>query len=379
MDSSSPVVITRALEDEHLAHDPLPSCLSTTGLSSFLDVDADKLEARYVGHGAHGHDVGAIQGDRPVPRDVPVYYFEVTVLSAGESGKIGVGFADSAFKLSRHVAFFLCARVEEYQACPRLCDLRLLAQAAGLGAKQLWLPRGRRRGFPPIAVSRSLKRRCTASSVPCSRPGTPPERAATAARIIGLFDETLRELPPPVSLVSSFSKLVWDVFRQRNPLLTRTLAHPAPDAAAQGSDTTTPAAEKSTAPPSPRATSSAVASTSSGPRCSSPRTAGTSGSPSGVSGRAWCPPWARTGARPVLGHAAVRTWAPSQTRGGVLMLLNPPPHSDSRGERIRINFGNAPFAFNLEVGGPRAFVHASSPGRVVWVGAPDLGFSRLSS
>lgn len=31
-----------------------------------------------------------------------VYYFEMTVLDIGESGRIGIGFSSEEFKLSRH-------------------------------------------------------------------------------------------------------------------------------------------------------------------------------------------------------------------------------------------------------------------------------------
>ena len=66
-----------------------------------MQVDKDKLTARYTGQGAHSNDVGALQGDHPVPRRRRVYYYEIHVNEAGERGLIGIGFADKGFKMSK--------------------------------------------------------------------------------------------------------------------------------------------------------------------------------------------------------------------------------------------------------------------------------------
>ena len=56
---------------------------------------------RYTGNGAHGNDVGSIQGNLPVPNKQSIYYFEATVSDAGERSQIVIGFTDRNFKLSR--------------------------------------------------------------------------------------------------------------------------------------------------------------------------------------------------------------------------------------------------------------------------------------
>ncbi len=61
----------------------------------------NKLTVRYVGSSNPSNEVGAIQGNRPVPRQRSVYYYEVHVDDAGEKGRIGVGFADKYFELHR--------------------------------------------------------------------------------------------------------------------------------------------------------------------------------------------------------------------------------------------------------------------------------------
>ena len=61
----------------------------------------NKLTVKYTGDGQHQNDVGAIQGNRPVPRQRLVYYYEVRVDDAGDRGLIGIGFADRNFRLQR--------------------------------------------------------------------------------------------------------------------------------------------------------------------------------------------------------------------------------------------------------------------------------------
>jgi len=51
----------------------------------------DTVTARYTGRGNHSNDVGTVRGDKPVPSNIELYYFEVTVVNAGEHGKITVG------------------------------------------------------------------------------------------------------------------------------------------------------------------------------------------------------------------------------------------------------------------------------------------------
>ena len=74
---------------------------SSHGPGLELGAGPRRLQGRYVGEARHANDVGSIQATRPVPLHAPVFYFEVTVLDAGELGKIAVGFSDRSFKLSR--------------------------------------------------------------------------------------------------------------------------------------------------------------------------------------------------------------------------------------------------------------------------------------
>jgi hypothetical protein len=96
---------------------PQPRELNTRSSGAFLCVGKDKLSARYDGAGAHGNDVGAAQADVGVPDDVAVYYFELSVVSHGARGCIGIGFSDNTFKTSRQPG---CAAGGTC-ACVRVC------------------------------------------------------------------------------------------------------------------------------------------------------------------------------------------------------------------------------------------------------------------
>eukprot|EP00271_Cylindrocystis_brebissonii_P004026 TRINITY_DN15383_c0_g2_i1.p1 TRINITY_DN15383_c0_g2~~TRINITY_DN15383_c0_g2_i1.p1 ORF type:complete len:454 (-),score=74.96 TRINITY_DN15383_c0_g2_i1:379-1740(-) len=85
------------VEDEEL----LPSELNTKNCGPFLDVNKDKVSVRYTGSGTHTNDVGSIQANRAVPNQRLLYYYEISVKDRGEKGKIGIGFTDKHFKMSR--------------------------------------------------------------------------------------------------------------------------------------------------------------------------------------------------------------------------------------------------------------------------------------
>lgn len=56
-------------------------------VQEYLKVDG--LTVKYVGPGELDQQAATIFADKPVPQDVPLYYFEVTVLNKGDSGYIG--------------------------------------------------------------------------------------------------------------------------------------------------------------------------------------------------------------------------------------------------------------------------------------------------
>ena len=83
------------------ARQPLPSELDTVSHPRYIIAARDKRSVRYIGKGNHGYDVGAIRTDRPCPARCALYYFEATVLDAGERGALCIGLAGESFSLHR--------------------------------------------------------------------------------------------------------------------------------------------------------------------------------------------------------------------------------------------------------------------------------------
>ncbi|KAH8480305.1 hypothetical protein Peur_062825 [Populus x canadensis] len=90
---SSPIGGETELEPKEL------NTLNSSG--GFLVVSTDKLSVKYPSVNLHGHDVGVIQADKPVPDKRLVYYFEIFVKNAGAKGQIAIGFTSQGFKMRR--------------------------------------------------------------------------------------------------------------------------------------------------------------------------------------------------------------------------------------------------------------------------------------
>ncbi|KAF1971686.1 Ran-binding protein-like protein [Bimuria novae-zelandiae CBS 107.79] len=67
-----------------------------------MEVEEDGRLAKFAGAGKSAHDeAAAIRADHPMPRQCGIYYYEVTVVSKGRDGIIGVGFSGSKVPLNR--------------------------------------------------------------------------------------------------------------------------------------------------------------------------------------------------------------------------------------------------------------------------------------
>ncbi|XP_021601534.1 ran-binding protein M homolog isoform X2 [Manihot esculenta] len=79
-----------------------PTELNTINSSGgFLVMSTDKLSVKYTNVNLHGHDVGAVQANKPAPVKRLVYYFEIYVKNAGAKGQIAIGFTKEGFKMRR--------------------------------------------------------------------------------------------------------------------------------------------------------------------------------------------------------------------------------------------------------------------------------------
>ncbi|XP_039000057.1 ran-binding protein M homolog [Hibiscus syriacus] len=70
-----------------------------------LVVAPNKLSVKYTAVSLHGHDVGVVQANNPVPVKRLVYYFEIYVKDAGVKGQIAIGFTSEGFKMRRQLGW----------------------------------------------------------------------------------------------------------------------------------------------------------------------------------------------------------------------------------------------------------------------------------
>ncbi|KXT00316.1 hypothetical protein AC578_6463 [Pseudocercospora eumusae] len=87
------------VEDERLHR--LPSRWSEEDKMSGLEIMADGTEVRFNGITKSPDDAAAVRSNWPMPKEVGIYYFEVTILSRGKDGLIGIGFSSSKANLNR--------------------------------------------------------------------------------------------------------------------------------------------------------------------------------------------------------------------------------------------------------------------------------------
>ncbi|KAI9719237.1 MAG: hypothetical protein M1812_003567 [Candelaria pacifica] len=81
---------------------PLPSRWNDADKFTGLEVQGDGLEVRFAGPSkSHEHEAAALRANYPMPPECGIYYYEVTVVSKGKEGLIGVGFSGPKVMLSR--------------------------------------------------------------------------------------------------------------------------------------------------------------------------------------------------------------------------------------------------------------------------------------
>lgn len=74
----------------------LPSCFNLKTKSNCVELEPGNLQVAYTGQGKGGDiDCGTVKGNFPVPPASGIFYYEVTVISKGRDGYIGLGFTTS--------------------------------------------------------------------------------------------------------------------------------------------------------------------------------------------------------------------------------------------------------------------------------------------
>ncbi|KAF2839409.1 ran-binding protein [Patellaria atrata CBS 101060] len=93
-------IIERAPAHNEPKYAPLPMRWSESDMVG-LELQADGLEVRFGGSSKTHDDAASIRADHCMPRQCGIYYYEVTVVSKGKEGLIGVGFSAKGVPLNR--------------------------------------------------------------------------------------------------------------------------------------------------------------------------------------------------------------------------------------------------------------------------------------
>jgi hypothetical protein len=77
------------LEDDGLV--PLPTRWNESDKNPGIDLQVDGTEARFAGPTkSHDNEAAAVRADHPMSPRCGIYYYEVTILSRGKEGSVGV-------------------------------------------------------------------------------------------------------------------------------------------------------------------------------------------------------------------------------------------------------------------------------------------------
>lgn len=79
----------------------LPNCWNSKDKSQFMELTNGSLVVTYQGNGKSDIDAASIRGNRAIPMICGVFYYEVTIISKGRDGYIGIGFCSDSVSLGR--------------------------------------------------------------------------------------------------------------------------------------------------------------------------------------------------------------------------------------------------------------------------------------
>ena len=99
------------VQDVHERHPPpsaeddsghqLPTRWSEEDKMTGLEIQGKGMEVRFGGVTKTQDEAATIRTDHPMPRECGIYYYEVTILSRGKDGLIGIGFSTKRAALNR--------------------------------------------------------------------------------------------------------------------------------------------------------------------------------------------------------------------------------------------------------------------------------------
>jgi hypothetical protein len=84
----------------------LPKCWSHKDKFNYIGLSQGNLRVQYKGHGKTHKDASSVRATHPIPASCGIYYFEVTIVSKGRDGYMGVGLSAQGVNMNRW-AFYL--------------------------------------------------------------------------------------------------------------------------------------------------------------------------------------------------------------------------------------------------------------------------------
>jgi hypothetical protein len=80
---------------------PLPRSWSTRDKCTFIGLSQRNLRVHYKGAGKNHRDAAAVRTAHPIPAACGLYYFEITVVSKGRDGYVGIGLSVQSVGMGR--------------------------------------------------------------------------------------------------------------------------------------------------------------------------------------------------------------------------------------------------------------------------------------
>jgi Ran-binding protein 9/10 len=100
--ATPPALCVNGVCTAHPARHPAPSAMSASDCAAHLSCVDAGLAVVYNGPGKDEKDAASVRADVPIPTSgLALYYFEVTVVHAGETGRIGIGLCDGDVGLNK--------------------------------------------------------------------------------------------------------------------------------------------------------------------------------------------------------------------------------------------------------------------------------------
>lgn len=80
---------------------PYPTCWNPEDRCGLLNIGQDRLRVEYVGEGKNDGEAASIRADHPIPPQIGVFYYEMSIKNKGRDGFIGIGISQGSVSLVR--------------------------------------------------------------------------------------------------------------------------------------------------------------------------------------------------------------------------------------------------------------------------------------